>query len=69
MSEGVNSYAVGYQDKIERSATGVSARIQSFKARLLPLMDSLNAALSGVCETWTVLQVCLGDGDVEAKIE
>ena len=68
MSEGVNSYAVGYQDKIERSATGVSARLQSFKARLLPLMDSLNESLSQVCETWSVLAVTLMDGDIEAKI-
>lgn len=69
MSEGVNSYAVGYQDKIERSATGVSARLQSFKARLLPLMDSLNASLSAVCETWTVLAVTLMDESIEAKIK
>lgn len=68
MSEGINSYAVGYQDKIERSATGVSARLQSFKARMLPLMDSLNQSLSEICETWTILAVTLMDGDIEAKI-
>ena len=32
-------------------------------------MDSLNQALSNVCETWTVLAVTLMDSAIEAKIK
>ena len=69
MAEGANSYAVGYQDKIERSATGVSARLQSFKARLLPFVDSLNQWLSKICEVWSVLGVVYLDEEIELKVK
>ena len=69
MAEWANSYAVGYQDKIERSATWVSARLQSFKARLLPFIDSLNQGLSKICELWSVLWVVYLDEDIELKIK
>jgi len=50
MSEWVNSYTLWYQNKVERSATWVSALVQAFKSRLLPLVESMNQALSVIAE-------------------
>jgi len=69
MSEGVNSYAVGYQNKVERSATGVSALVQSFKSRLLPLTESLNMALSKIAEMWGILGVVILPDEIQVKIQ
>ena len=61
MSEGMNSYANGYQNKVERSAAGVTALIESYKARLLPLMDSINQALTIIAEFWGIIALTLMD--------
>jgi len=50
---------MGYQNKVERSATGVSALVQAFKARLLPLVESMNQALSNVAEIWVAIALTL----------
>ena len=52
MGEGINSYATGYQNKVERSAAGVTAMVESFKSRLLPMMDSINGSLTRISEFW-----------------
>lgn len=68
MSEGVNSYSLGYQNKVERSATWVSALVQAFKARLLPLVESMNHALSLIWEMWISMAVTLMDDAVTLRI-
>lgn len=59
MSEWVNSYTMGYQNKVERSATWVSALVQAFKSRLLPLIESMNQALAQIAEMWIAIAVTL----------
>lgn len=61
MSEGVNSYSLWYQNKVERSATWVSALVQAFKARLLPLVESMNKALATIAEMWLATSIILMD--------
>lgn len=61
MSEGLNSYSMWYQNKVERSATGVSALVQAFKSRLLPLVESMNQALAKIAEMWTATAVVMMD--------
>lgn len=68
MSEGVNSYAIWYQNKVERSATWVSALVQSFKSRLLPLVESMNMALSKIAEMWAVIWVALLEDELDIRI-
>ena len=67
MSEWINSYAMWYQNKVERSATWVSALVQSFKARMLPLIDSLNQALNGIAKKWLLHWIVNYDWDVEIE--
>jgi len=59
MSEWVNSYTMGYQNKVERSATWVSALVQAFKSRLLPLVESMNQALASIAEMRVAIAVTL----------
>ena len=61
MSEGLNSYSMGYQNKVERSATWVSALVQAFKSRLLPLVESMNQALAKIAEMRTATAVVMMD--------
>lgn len=61
MSEGLNSYSMWYQNKVERSATWVSALVQAFKSRLLPLVESMNQALAKIAEMWTATAVVMMD--------
>jgi len=61
MSEWLNSYSMGYQNKVERSATWVSALVQAFKSRLLPLVESMNQALAKIAEMWTATAVVMMD--------
>lgn len=68
-SEGINSYASGSQNKVERSATGVSALVQSFKSRLLPLTESLNMALSKIGEMWGIIGVAILPETLQVKIQ
>jgi len=67
MSEWINSYATWYQNKVERSATWVSALVQSFKARLLPMVDSLNQALTWIAKKWLLYWIMYFDEDVEIQ--
>lgn len=67
MSEWINSYAIWYQNKVERSATWVSALVQSFKARLLPLVDSLNQALNRIAKKWLLYSVVYYDDMIEIE--
>jgi len=69
MSEGVNSYMLGSQGKVERSATGVSALVQASKASLLPFIDSMNRMLAGIAEDWSILGATLMPEDDIIKIE
>ena len=68
MSEWVNSYTMGYQNKVERSATWVSALVQAFKARLLPLVESMNWALASIAEMWIAIAVTLMKDDFTVRI-
>lgn len=61
MSEWLNSYSMWYQNKVERSATWVSALVQAFKSRLLPLVESMNQALAKIAEMWTATAVVMMD--------
>lgn len=67
MSEGLNSYSMWYQNKVERSATGVSALVQAFKSRLLPLVESMNQALAKIAEMWTATAVVMMDDMVAIR--
>lgn len=68
MSEGLNSYSMWYQNKVERSATGVSALVQAFKSRLLPLVESMNQALAKIAEMWTATAVVMMDDMVAIRM-
>lgn len=68
MSEWVNSYSLGYQNKVERSATWVSALVQAFKARLLPLVESMNMALSKIAEFRIATALVLMDSEIVVRI-
>lgn len=67
MSEGLNSYSMWYQNKVERSATGVSALVQAFKSRLLPLVESMNQALAKIAEMRTATAVVMMDDMVAIR--
>lgn len=68
MSEWVNSYTMGYQNKVERSATWVSALVQAFKSRLLPLVESMNQALANIAEMWIAIAVTLMKRDFTVRV-
>lgn len=68
MSEWVNSYTMGYQNKVERSATWVSALVQAFKARLLPMIESMNRALAEIAEMWIATAIVLMDKNIVLRI-
>lgn len=68
MSEWVNSYTMGYQNKVERSATWVSALVQAFKARLLPMVESMNHALAQIAEMWIATAITLMDNDIILRV-
>ena len=67
MSEWINSYAMWYQNKVERSATWVSALVQSFKSRMLPLIDSLNQALNIIAKKWLLYWIVNFDDSIEIE--
>ena len=68
MSEGLNSYSMWYQNKVERSATWVSALVQAFKSRLLPLVESMNQALAKIAEMWTATAVVMMDDMIAIRM-
>lgn len=68
MWEGINSYATGYQNKVERSAAGVTAMVESFKSRLLPMMDSINGALTRISEFWGIIALTMMEDEIDVRI-
>jgi hypothetical protein len=68
MSEWVNSYALWYQQKVERSATWVSALLQAYKSSLLPFVDSLNRALGQIAKMRTLFAISETDGEISMRI-
>lgn len=68
ISEGTNSYGMGYQNKVERSATGVSALVTAFKQRLLALVDSMNQALQRISKFWCIYAAIHFDKTFTVKI-
>ena len=68
MSEWLNSYSMWYQNKVERSATWVSALVQAFKSRLLPLVESMNQALAKIAEMWTATAVVMMDDMIAIRM-
>lgn len=68
MSEWVNSYTMWYQNKVERSATWVSALVQAFKSRLLPLVESMNWALADIAEMRIATAITLMDKEITLRI-
>lgn len=67
MSEWLNSYSMWYQNKVERSATWVSALVQAFKSRLLPLVESMNQALAKIAEMWMWIAVVMMDEKITLR--
>ena len=67
-SEGINSYGTGHQNKVERSAAGVTAMLESFKARLLPMMDSINGALTRISEFWGIIALTYMDDQIDVRV-
>ena len=67
MSEWLNSYSMWYQNKVERSATWVSALVQAFKSRLLPLVESMNQALAKIAEMWMWIAVVMMDENITLR--
>lgn len=59
---------MGYQNKVERSATWVSALVQAFKSRLLPLVESMNQALAKIAEMWTATAVVMMDDMIAIRM-
>mgnify|MGYP003402881101 CR=1 FL=1 len=68
MGEWINSYATGYQNKVERSAAWVTAMVESFKARLLPMMDSINWALTRISEFWWIIALTLMEDEIDVRV-
>jgi len=68
MGEGINSYATGYQNKVERSAAGVTAMVESFKSRLLPMMDSINGALTRISEFWGIIALTMMEDEIDVRV-
>lgn len=55
---GVNEYVMGsLMTKVDRSAAAVSGRIQGFKVRMLPLLDSLNQAIGRIAKAWMAMGI------------
>ena len=68
MSEWMNAYSMWAQNKVERSATWVSSLVQASKARLLPMTESLNLALSKIAEMWISLAVTKMDDTINFRV-
>lgn len=69
MISGTSGYAIGYQNKVERSATGVSALTTASKTRLNEFMDSMNLCLSTISEFWIQCGIAILPGTVSIKID
>lgn len=60
---GINEMAMGAQGKVERSASAVNNLMQSFKARMRPLFNSIADVMSLVGRQWLYLLV----SNIDAK--
>lgn len=69
MISGTSGYAIGYQNKVERSATWVSALTTASKTRLNEFMDSMNLCLSTISEFWIQCGIAILPGTVSIKID
>jgi hypothetical protein len=69
MISGTSGYAIGYQNKVERSATWVSALTTASKTRLNEFMDSMNLALSTISEFWIQCGIAILPGEISIKID
>lgn len=69
MISGTSWYAIGYQNKVERSATWVSALTTASKTRLNEFMDSMNLALSNISEFWIQCWIAILPGAISIKID
>lgn len=69
MISGTSGYAIGYQNKVERSATWVSALTTASKTRLNEFMDSMNLALSNISEFWIQCGIAILPGSISIKID
>jgi len=67
-SVGVNEYILGAQGKVERSAAGVDALLQSFRMRLRPYITSLNWAMAEVARMWLAMTIAWGDPQIPIKV-
>ena len=68
MNQGVSPYAIGYQNKVERSATGVSTLVQAYKSSLLPFIDTLNQALAKTLKLWSLFALTQLDETIVLRI-
>ncbi len=69
MISGSSGYAIGYQNKVERSATGVSALTSASKTRLNEFMDSMNMALGMISEFWLQCWIAVMPNEISIKID
>ncbi len=69
MISGSSGYAIGYQNKVERSATGVSALTSASKTRLNEFMDSMNIALGMISEFWIQCGVAVLPNEISIKVD
>ena len=69
MISGSSGYAIGYQNKVERSATGVSALTSASKTRLNEFMDSMNIALGMISEFWIQCGIAVLPNEISIKID
>lgn len=69
MISGSSGYAIWYQNKVERSATGVSALTSASKTRLNEFMDSMNIALGLISEFWIQVWIVVLPGEISIKID
>lgn len=65
---GVNSYASGGQQKVERTSTGVNARVAVIRSRLQPIINSLNRLDRELFYQWMMQGTLFLDDEFKARI-
>lgn len=63
-----NSYASWGQEKVERTSTGVNARVAVIRARLQPIINSLNRLNREIFLQWLIQATLYLDDDFKARI-
>jgi len=66
---GINEMAMGAQWKVERSASAVNNLMQSFKARMRPLFNSIADVMSTVWKQWLYMLIAYTDAKAELEIK